>query len=255
MFRLTDQRHREAIDLAASARRFKDQVQEALAGKLAGKLREGELMPDFTFFQEVIGRLLEDGSTSIRDADRRHTEVLASTADLRAQRNQLVARLRNRVRDVRTLVDRRSIDAATAKAALRDRRVSRVTPDLLVSGARDLAAVLRNPEHTWDDGNVVFGSAAVVAATLEAEAGQLEELLSRLAPQKRASQDQLGAKKAEVEAVAESNRRCVDALFGLYRLAGLDFHADRLRAKVRRRKLEPENDQPPSPGTALMRIS
>jgi hypothetical protein len=253
MFRITNKRHQEAIDLAASARQFKDQVQAALADKLAGKLREGESLPDLTFFQEVIGRVLEESSASIREVDRRHTDELASTAGLRAQRNQLVARLRARVRDVRYLVDR-SVDPATAKTALRERRVSRVTADLLVAGARDLATVLRNPEHPWIGDNAVFGTAPEVALMLETDAAQLEELLLRLAPQKKASQDQLSAKQDEIEAVTETNRRCVDALFGLYRLAGLDFHADRLRAKVRKRKLEEPEEQPPSPGTALQRI-
>lgn len=254
MFRITNKRHLEAIDIAASARRFKDQVQEALAGMLAGKLREGESLPDLTFFQEVIGRLLEEGSTSVLEADRLHTDELSNAAELRAQRNELVSRLRDRVQEVRFRVDR-LVDSATAKTALRDRRVSVVTPSLLVAGARDLAAFLRKPSQPWGDGNVVFGPAPEVAAMLEADAAQLDELLLRLAPQKKASQDQLAAKKAEVEAVTETNRRCVDALFGLYRLAGLDFHADRLRAKVRKRKLEEPEDQPPSPGTALMRIS
>jgi hypothetical protein len=253
MFRVTNKKHLEAIDLAASARRFKDQVQEALAGKLAGLLREGESLPDITFFQEVIGRLLEDGSTSVLEVDRRHTDELANMAGLRVQRDQLVSRLRDRLQEVRFLVDR-SVDPAIAKTALRDRRVSLVSPSLLVSGARDLATVLRNPDHAWDGGNPVFGSATEVAAALEADAAQLEGLLLRLAPQKKASQDQLSAKKAEIDAVTESNRRCVDALFGLYRLAGLDFHADRLRAKVRKRKLEEPEEQPPSPGTALQRI-
>lgn len=255
MFRVPDKQHREAIEIAASARQFKVQVQEALAARLAGKLQEGESLPDLTVFQEAIGRLLEENSAQIRDAALRHTQELANTSGLRAQRNQLVAGLRARLRDVRYLVDR-SVDPATAKTALRDRRVSRVAPDLLIAGARELAVILRNPSHPWIGDNAVFGTAPEVAAMLETEAGQLEELLFRLAPQKKASQEQLGAKKAEIEAVTETNRRCFDVLFGLYRLAGLDFHADRLRAKARRRKLEePEKSQPPSPGTALVKIA
>lgn len=253
MFRITNKKHQEAIDIAASARRYKAQVQEGLAAKLIGLLQEGESLPDLAFFQEVIGRLLEKGSAGVLEVDRRHTEELTGTAGLRVQRNQLVARLRDRLQEVRFRVDR-SVDKSVAKTALRERRVSAVTPNLLVSGARDLAILLRNPDHAWD-GNGVFGPAAEVAAMLEADAAQLEGLLRRLAPQKEASQDELAAKKAEVAAVTEANRRCVDALFGLYRLAGLDVHANRLRAKVRRRKTEePEETPPAPPDKALMRI-
>lgn len=48
--------------------------------------------------------------------------------------------------------------------------------------------------------NVVFTPAATIAAAVEAEANELEEVLMRLLPQKKANQTDLGAKVARVEA-------------------------------------------------------
>ena len=259
MFKTTIMRQLEAIDVAASAREFKDLVQQGLETLLAGRLADGESLPDLRLLQELIGRLLDSNGNGVLAVDRRYTSQLVNAAALRARRNELVAKLRTRLRDVRYVLDR-SLDGSAAKAALRDRRLSVVKPAVLVQGARDLVETLRDPELAWEEmeGNPVFSSAATIATTVEAEANELEEVLMRLLPQKKANQKGLGAKVAGVEAAADINRRCAEALFGLYRLARLDFHAERLRPKARQRRIEAPDEVPPKaapPPAALMRIN
>lgn len=259
MFRTTIKRHQEAIDFAATAREFKEQVQQGLEKRLRALLRDGETLPDVTLLQELLGRLLELSGNGVLQIDEIYTSRLVDAAALRGQRDQLAGQLRSRLQQVRFLVDK-SIGGPAAKAALRDRRLSYVKPSLLVAAARDFARVLRDPKHAWqedDDKAVLYATAAKVATTLETEAGALEEVLLRLAPQSKANQNELGTKKAEVEAATETNKRCKDALYGLYRLAGLDFHAERLRPKVRRRQAgEPEPTEPgKSPPMAIERIN
>lgn len=258
MLKSTSKRQIEATEIAASAREFRDQVQSALEALLATRLREGETFPDLRLFQELLGRLLESFSEQLSDIDVRYTGGRVNTAALRAQRNELSVRLRQQLRDVRYLIDR-SIPSEAAKEALRDRRLSRAPAERLVQGARNLINTLRDPQLAIDqlgEGGV-FTSVSTIAANLEAQTNELDEVLVRLTPQRKSSQSQQGSKTTEVKVVAATNQRCAEVLYGLLRLAGLDFHADRLRPKARRKRLaNPEKAPPPStPSMALMKIN
>lgn len=257
MFIGTNNRHSEAIEFAASAREFKAQVQAAIAAVLEPLRREGESLPQLEELQELIARLLEESGGELLATDQLYTNKLVAAAALREERDALVTQLEIHMRDVRYLLDR-SVGTAVAKATLRNRRLSNVKPSLLVAAARDLVKTLRDPQlalETLTD-KAIFADVAQMAAKIEEEANQLEEALLRLSPQKKASQNQLGAKVAGIDAAVEKNRRCADLLFGLYRMAGLDFHAERLRPKARRRKAkEPEKAEASPPPMALMRVT
>ena len=69
MFRTTAQRQQEATVVSASARRFKEQVQQAFAILFAPILREGETMPDLSLLQELIGRHLDSSSSAVVEID------------------------------------------------------------------------------------------------------------------------------------------------------------------------------------------
>ena len=257
MFKTTAQRHLEAVDLAASARRFKDKVQQGLTAFLTPRLQDGETMPDLTFFQELLGRALESSGSGVLELDGRQTGELVNAAALRARRDELVAALRKQMGDVRYLLER-SLEVGVFKATLRQRRLSKVKPLLLVTGARDLVKTLRDPQLAAQAaGNPVFASAEAIIPTLEADANELEAVLAQLSPQKKASEDELGAKVADLRRMAENNRRCGELLYGLLRVAGEDFHADRLRPKARKKKLEePQKVTPAEPiSVALLRVN
>ena len=257
MYKGTNNRHSEAIEFAASAREFKDQVQAAITAVLEPLRREGESLPQLEELLELIARLLEQSGGELLATDQLYTSKLVGAAALRGDRDALVAQLEIRIRDVRYLLDR-SVGTAVAKATLRERRTTKIKPGLLVGAARDLVKTLRDPQlalETLTDKDM-FADVERMAAKIEEEANQLEEVLLRLAPQKKASERHLGAKVAGIDAAVEKNRRCADLLFGLYRLAGLDFHAERLRPKARRRKAkEPEKAEASPPSVALMRIN
>lgn len=257
MFKDTFLKHAEAIEIAASAREFKEQVQAAIAAALEPLRREGESLPELEHLQELMARLLEASSGVLLESDQLYTNKLVNAAALREERDALVKQLRTHIRDVRYVLDR-SVGTGTAKATLRDRRLSVVKPGLLVAAARDLMKTLRDPQLGLDNltDKAFFADVARMAAKIEEETNQLDEVLLRLAPQKKASQNKLSDKVAGIDAAVEKNRRCADLLFGLYRLAGLDFHAERLRPKARRRKAkEPEKADASPPSVALMRIN
>lgn len=238
MFKTTARRKLEAIEVSAAARQFKVGVRQAIEALLAAELREGETMPDLDFFQELIGRRLDSSSSAMSEIDSRCTSQLVSLAALRVRRDELAGKLRERFRDVRYLLSRAALDGIfKAALPLREGRISKVKPLSLLQGARDLVVILRDPELAIGAADPAWASAAAgFAAALEAEAGQLELVLAELSPQQKAKEGNLGAKVADLRAAVETNRRCAELLFGLYRVAGLDFHAERLRPRGKRKR-------------------
>lgn len=257
MFKATILNHREAIDVASAAREFKEEVQAAITAVLAPLSREGESLPQLAQLQELVARLLEQTGGEALEVDQRYTNQLVNSAALRQQRNALMAQLRKDIRHVRYLLDN-SVGSAVVKATLRERRVSVIRPELLVGAARDLVKTLRDPDLALENlaDKDFFANVEQSAAKLEDGANRLQEALMRLSPQKKASERGLKAKVTGIDDATEKNRRCADLLFGLYRLAGLDFHAERLRPKARRRRAEePEKAQPPAAPPPLGSLS
>ncbi len=171
---------------------------------------------------------MASANANLAELGEEQTHELVLTADLREQRDQLADQLRDFLRDARNLLDA-ALDSAGARVALPVRRLSNMSPPFLVQAARQVVDTLRDPRLDFAGRpNSIYEVPKMIAA-LEGTAGELEALLERLAQQARKNQNELGAKLAGVENAADLNRRCGDFLFGLYRLAGLDFHADRRR--------------------------
>lgn len=236
MFKATNDRDLDARDLAASAQIFPEKVQRGLDSVFAGHLREGESAPDFRFAQELVRRVLEATSGSLRQADGSHTQELVSHAGLRRRRDESADRLRGLLRKIRFFFDR-ALAPGVVREVLPVRRLSNMKPSLLVAFAGHATTALRNPALGWENQQDDYGFAAPasMADTIDAEADQLAEILGLLAQQSQATQSRRGAKHADLEAAADVTRRCKQFLEGLYRLAGLDFHADRI-VPARRKK-------------------
>ncbi len=230
MFKIPSKHQQTAIDIAASAAQFKEKANDGIARRFAGVLGPGETSPDFLFAQELIGRLLGDVYENLKQAGQRA--------------NQPTGRRRHSTRAARPRRRRAAHPPALRKAAARQITRSRDRqnrargppifqhgPSMLVQSARDVITALRNRELGLEGKPSVIFDTTKLAATLEKKADELASLLDQLAPQARATQAELGNKLAEIESGADTHRRCADFLYGLYRLAGLDFHADRLRQK------------------------
>jgi hypothetical protein len=230
MFKTPTKHHQKAVDLAASAARFGQQANEGAARRFAAVLQPGEATPDFLFAQELVGRLLHAASGNLQRTDNAQTAQLVAAAALRSERNRVAGELRDLLRIARQLLDG-VLDPATARTILPVRRVSNMRPDALVKSGLDVVAALRNPNLGIEvEPGSVFDVKGI-AKSVEEKSEELATLLGQLAPQARNTQAGLGAKLAEIDNAADTHRRCADFLYGLYRLAGLDFHAERLRSR------------------------
>jgi len=175
MFKTIVRKYYEAADIAASAKTFKEQVQEGIEQRFAPSLLEGEEMPNFSLAQDLVVRLLERLDTDVMEVDSSQTLELVGSAQLRDLRNEQADKLRVTLRQVRFLLDR-AFPPATVGTVFRVRRVSNLRPVQLQLLAQTAASVLR-----------------------------------------------------------EATQRCTEFLYGLYRLAGLDYHAARIGPKIRKR--------------------
>lgn len=229
MFKISNDRAWAARDLASAAETFPEKVRLGLEGFFAAHLRDGERLPDVEFLQELVRRALEANSGSVLAADASLTSALVDHAALRDERDRHAAVLRELLSRVRHFFDS-ALAPAAAQAILPVRRFSNMKPSLLAASARQAAASLRDPLLGWDQMTDGFGFAppADMADILDAARQLLEQVLEQLAAQRAATQNRLGRKVEGIEAAADVTRRCKRFLEGLYRLAGLDFHADRL---------------------------
>jgi len=247
----------EAKELAASAEEFKGKVQAGLEELVAGALRDGETAPDLVFFQEILGRLLLTGCDQLSAIDDSYTVSRMTSAQLRDKRDELRDRLRELMVPIRLMLDLQRSDSAV-KAALRDRRFSSAKPADLVFSARNLVAILRDPKVGLEgQEGPTFKAASTLANTVEEVAAELTEVLNQLSPERRANQNSQGVKADEVDSAVTANRRCGNVLLALYRLCGLDYHADRLRQRVRVKRRSDEQGMVPSevPPTQALQVT
>lgn len=251
-FKTTVNKQRDIVELAASAEKLAPEVTAIFNRNLAPYLREGEVMPDVGLLQELIGRFLEASGDQLLEVDNRYTAEVRTNQQLRTRREALIEELRGRLRDIRYLIDRRfGLEASKQLMPVRD--LYQYSARELVQAGRQVITVLRDPQYALDQAhaNGLLANAQALADALELECSELAELLNRqLAGQKRDKQSGLKQKLAEIKTATEAARRSADFLAGIYRLAGLDFHAERLRPALRRRKPQSTDEEEKKDGEA-----
>ena len=256
-FKTTIKNQRLSHFVASSAVGFADKVHENLAAKLAGLLREGEILPDLRLLQELVARYLEDRGVQLLEADDRYSNDQVIARDLRLEREALVDQLRQRLTDVRHLF-RRQLGRERAEAFLPQRTYSKLDAAELIRLATQAAELLRAPEGTLGRSTVgALSGPAELADHLEAEAAQMQQLLDRQEGlHARKKQEALQEKSAEIEAATKAIRDAAGLLASLYIFADLPFHAQRVKRKVNR-KAKSEEEAPtgepnPVPPKALV---
>ena len=218
------------------------EVAAALAEVFDGFLEEGETRIDWTLLQKLISRRLASKGQRLGEVDSRLEVNRSNDKQLRQERNRALTTLQRELRSARFLLDE-SFGRELAAEVLRWRRFSRVDPAALVALARETAAKLLtapsfSPKRA--DGPEGLPQPEVVAAALERRALEVEGHLEQLAPKRKRETFEVGEKSEELQEAKSAQLRSQDLLFGLYRAAGKDHLASRLRPKARTRSAKPE---------------
>jgi hypothetical protein len=237
-FKTTVKNQRLSHFVASSARSFAGKVQENLAGKLLGLLREGEILPDFKLLQELVGRFLEERGTQLLEADDRYSSDRVIARELRLDRVEQTRQLTLRLREARQLFDR--LGKERSEAVLPRRAFSKLSAAELIREANQAATILRDPERAGARvASVGASSQTELLEGLEADARLLQEVLDRQEGlQARKKQLGLEEKSKEIAETELAIRAGASLLTGLYTFADLPFHAQRIRRRVSSRKAE-----------------
>ena len=253
-FQTTVNQQQTAVDMAAAARSLAPEVTTAFGLLMARFLQNGEVLPDLQLLQEILSRWLSDSGRQVLAIDDRYSAQLRLQQGQIAQRDQLAADLRLRLRDVRFLLDRH-FGEERSRGLFPERNLTRLKLASLIRVGRQAIEVLKDPGLAWQQlaPTGLLASPEALAGALTVECDQLELLLDDvIKDHKRQRIQRLGEKVAEVKATREAARRGAKFLSGLYELVGFEFQAKRLRLRRRRPGKMDESSQgePPPPASA-----
>ncbi len=235
----------EATEVASSVLKNSDQVAAALAERFAADPVGPPV--DWKAVLGGLARQLVGASRNLTEQDSDYQVQLLLEKQGRERRNQAAARLRKELRGARFLLDE-AFGRTKASGYFPDRGdLTRIRPRDLVPAARAIAVVLRGAEVEWPDlgDETHVPERERLAAGLEAGAAELERRLQALAPERSGSIFARGSKKSEYEATRKTLTTFATTLAGLYRIAGFDYAAQRLRRSRKRKKAE-ESEAPPA---------
>lgn len=198
-------------------------------------LEAGESAVDWALVQKLVSRRLSSKGLRLAEVASRLEVGRTGDRELRRDRDRLAEQLRSELRSVRLLLDE-ALGKEISAGLFRWRQLSQVTPAALVPVARQTAVSLRSssllPAASLTASGA-FPDPPELADALDRRALELEQMLGALAPKRKRETFEIGEKGQEWREAYSARLRSQDLLFGLYRAAGKDHLAQRLRPKTR----------------------
>ncbi len=232
-----------ADQVASSVTVLAAEVSRALDEQLAPFLSEGQTLPDFTVFQEMLSGCLQGQSADLLRADEAHFRALRADRRSRQQRDQAVTQMATVLRRVKSEIDRSyGVDQSDALVGLG--RVPRLPVELWRLG-RSVLALLQVPDQVWPSAlpEAEEPQLGLLVGEVEAALVDLDSALSQLQPARRRAQLTRGARKRLIERFDRVSRRCVRLLKSLYEVAGFPFDAERILGTVSRSRRQQRRRQ------------
>lgn len=218
---------------AASTELSPDIAQGLVATAFAPWVQDGEPSPDMAYEerrQVWLGRWLVQNRERMVAADEVHQVQVRIERRMRRRRNEAASELEVKIRAVRTTFERVYGTGLTDEVI----GVEGDLPDdpvVLLRYAQRITAVMADPELNLPEPRVK-GSCMGPAEVIEELTPPLEvlnEVLAGLALQKRQTQRALKEKREAQEASEKASGKVARYFEALCAIAGLDFHAERVR--------------------------
>lgn len=234
----------ESRQVMAGAHQMAESVAVDLKARFAELLEPGESSPDWALLQRLTGRLIGRSHQKLIELDHQLEVGRTTNKKLRDERSTLANSLRAELRAARFLLDE-TFGKDLSGDLFRWRRLARLNARSMVLLARETAVSLRTPQlargkRADEVTQSSLGSAEQVATALEAKATALENHLDQLEPSQKQEVFEVGRKEQEWQEAHRSRLAAQNLLFGLYKAAGHDHLASRLRPKVRVRSASDE---------------
>jgi hypothetical protein len=246
MFRSVTRQIERARDVVASVVKLVTTVASALDPRLSSYLEEGESLNGMGAVQLALARWLDADHLELEKLEKAHRRALRKLKRLLLQRDELYQQLYGRMLRIRsTFEDAFGQGKAPIFLGL-DPKMGKLKPLVLLRYAREAIEVLSNPELVTPQ--------PVVAGLWENPLQYAEQIRTVLQPFETVL-DQIDAQKMEVEVALKAKTEMLEVLQerltwsirffeAIYHLAGLGFHAERLRPKSSRSTSEQEETPP-----------
>ena len=222
-------------------------VAPALETTFVPWVREGETAPAQEELRQVLlGRWLRQVRERLVAADEAHQREIRKERSLRRRRDDSATEIRGKMLDIRTTFERVYGAGLTAEIVGLASDIPR-DPVVLERYALRVIDVMRDEELVLPEPRVKGSTMGPeeVAGELSPPLEILGEALARHEPQKRRTQVALHEKRQALEAFNFAVGRIARYLEALCYLAGMDFHAERVRQSSRTPVEEDETFESP----------
>ena len=224
-------RTKDSIAVLASVNAHARLVETRLGELLKPHLRKGETMPDVSRLLELIARVVEARTEVMTGADTSHQTELADDEGFRRQRDERTA-------DLVTIITqaREALDGVYGSGAIQRYGIKGTTPRdpaQLVAFATAMAQKL-HAEALPAPRFTASVDRKAIAAEIRAGLAPLQDAIDHVAREVREAEGTLVARDAAVETFDATFSRAAATFVALYRLAGEDELAARIRPSVRR---------------------
>jgi hypothetical protein len=230
--KLVIQQQKITTALQSAADTHAESAAVAVEKLLAPHLQKGEKMPDVALLLKLSGRLLEESTRKLVEADEAHERELADDRAPRERRDAASQAIYSRLVDLRDALSGLYGTSIAEAAGFRERTpkdpvqlarfASQVVGALgsLKLGSPRIAGAKLNPREALQE---IEGQLVVLQGSLKEVAREVREAEQTLATKSQAM--------AEQQHLASG---VANLLAGVFRLAGLDELAERVRPSARR---------------------
>ncbi len=231
-----------AATLEAASVEVAPAVAPALETTFAPWVQEGETAPAQEEYRQILlGRWLRQVRERLIAADEAHQKEIRKERAIRRRRNHVANEIRHKTLDIRTTFERVYGAGLTAEVVGLASDIPE-DPVVLERYAQRIVDVMKDPDLTLPAPRVkgsVMGPAEVVEE-ISPRLEILAEVLEEQQPQKRRTQIALHQKREALEAFNFATGRISRYLEALCFLAGMDFHAERVRQSSHSQAVEDE---------------
>ncbi len=223
----------------------------ALNPKLRSFLREGEQLDGLEPIQLTLVRWIQDDHNRLEDHEAAQRSALRKLKKLRMRRDNKQKTLYSKLLRIRkTFEDAFGDDTAAVYLGLGP-KLAELEPQALRRQARETVAILRDPQFIPPAALVegLWENPAQYADQIRDALTPFQEALDNVASQEREVEK---AQKAKTDLLTELHDRLkwsIRFFEAIYQLAGLGFHADRLRVTVASRSSSEEPKEADAPET------
>ncbi len=218
------------------------QVAPALEESFAPWVKEGETAPAGEELRQVLlGRWLRQVRERLVAADEAHQKEVRKERRLRRRRDDSAAEVRGTMLDIRTTFERVYGSGLSAEVVGLESDIPR-DPVVLERYARRVVVVMSDPELSLPSPRVPGSTMGPgeVTGVISPPLQLLAQSLDEHEPQKRRTQVALHEKREALEAFNFALGRISRYLQALCYLAGMDFHAERVRQSSHETVVEEE---------------